>query len=255
MSCTRNDVLQQARAWIGLKESDGSHKKIIDIYNTMSPNLPRGYKLRYTDAWCAGTISALAVACNATDIIPTECSCYYMIEKAKAMGIWVESDAHRPTPGDIIMYDFDDSGKGENTGSPDHVGLVEEVTGDNMVVIEGNYSNSVKRRPIEVNGRYIRGYIVPNYAAEKATEAAPKKEAGVTVELSVLRKGSEGDQVKAVQRMLYALGYNVGPVDGDFGSKTDAAVRAYQKKKNGLTVDGIVGQQTWNKLLGIKEGD
>lgn len=253
MSCTRNEIVKQMQAWVGLKESDGSHKKIIDIYNTLSPNLPRGYKLRYTDAWCAGTISALAVACNATDIIPTECSCYYMIEKAKAMGIWVESDAHRPTPGDIIMYDFDDSGKGENTGSPDHVGLVEEVTGDNMVVIEGNYSNSVKRRPMAVNGRYIRGYIVPNYAAEKATETTPKKEAGVSVELSVLRKGSEGDQVKAVQRMLYALGYDLGSakVDGDFGSKTDAAVRAYQKNK-GLTVDGVVGQQTWNKLLGSK---
>ena len=75
----------------------------------------------------------------------------------------------------------------------------------------------------------------------------------VKVELSTLRKGSEGDQVKAVQRMLYALGYDLGSakVDGDFGSKTDAAVRAYQKNK-GLTVDGIVGQQTWSKLLGIK---
>lgn len=75
----------------------------------------------------------------------------------------------------------------------------------------------------------------------------------VKVELSTLRKGSEGDQVKAVQRMLYALGYDLGAakVDGDFGSKTEAAVRAYQKNK-GLTVDGIVGQQTWSKLLGIK---
>ena len=50
--------------------------------------------------------------------------------------------------------------------------------------------------------------------------------------------------------MLYALGYDLGAskVDWDFGSKTDAAVRAYQKKK-GLTVDGVVGQNTWNKLL------
>lgn len=250
MSCTRNEIVKQVQSWVGLKESDGSHKQIIDIYNTMKP-LPRGYKLRYTDAWCAGTISALAVACNATDIIPVECSCFYMIEKAKAMGIWVEADAHRPTPGDIVMYDFDDNGRGENTGSPDHVGIVEKIIGDDITVIEGNYSNSVKRRPLEVNGLYIRGYIVPKYADEKATEPAPKAESAVTVKLSVLRKGSEGDQVKALQRMLYAMGYDVGPVDGIFGSKTEAAVRAYQKNK-GLTVDGIVGQQTWTKLLGAK---
>ena len=52
--------------------------------------------------------------------------------------------------------------------------------------------------------------------------------------------------------MLYAMGYNLGsnnPIDGSFGSKTDAAVRAYQKSK-GLTVDGIVGAKTWGSLLG-----
>lgn len=43
-------VVAQAEAWIGCKESDGSHKKIIDVYNSHKP-LARGYKLKYTDAW------------------------------------------------------------------------------------------------------------------------------------------------------------------------------------------------------------
>lgn len=82
-------------------------------------------------------------------------------------------------------------------------------------------------------------------------EESPKAESTVTVKLSVLRKGAKGDQVKAVQRMLYAMGYDLGTalIDGDFGSKTDAAVRAYQKHK-GLGADGIVGPATWKKLLG-----
>lgn len=79
-----------------------------------------------------------------------------------------------------------------------------------------------------------------------------KEENTVNVTLNVLQNGSKGEQVKALQRMLYAMGYELGtknPVDGDFGSKTDAAVRTYQKAK-GLTVDGIVGAKTWASLLG-----
>ena len=46
---------------------------------------------------------------------------------------------------------------------PDHIGTVEKVEGSLITVIEGNYSNAVKRRVLEVNGRYIRGYICPKY--------------------------------------------------------------------------------------------
>ena len=74
---------------------------------------------------------------------------------------------------------------------------------------------------------------------------------GVQVNLQELSRGSAGEQVKTVQRILAAMGYDLGtlnPYDGQFGSKTDTAVRAFQKAK-GLTADGIVGQLTWNKLL------
>ena len=87
------------------------------------------------------------------------------------------------------------------------------------------------------------------YTAEKKTETT-KGATTVNLELNVLKKGSKGEQVKALQRMLYAMGYALGytPIDGEFGSKTDDAVRAYQKKRH-LTDDGIVGEKTWTKLL------
>jgi cell wall-associated NlpC family hydrolase len=69
----------------------------------------------------------------------------------------------------------------------------------------------------------------------------------VNIELSVLRKGSKGEQVKTLQRLLNAFGSSLN-VDGDFGSKTDSALKAYQKK-NSLQIDGICGVKSWESLL------
>ena len=80
-----------------------------------------------------------------------------------------------PPPGDYIFYDWQDNGVGDNTGAADHVGIVEKVAGNTITVIEGNYSNSVKRRTLAVNGRYIRGYGVPKYGSTTAAEAAIDK--------------------------------------------------------------------------------
>ncbi len=63
----------------------------------------------------------------------------------------------------------------------------------------------------------------------------------------MLRKGSRGTEVKKLQELLNKLGYNAGAVDGIFGSRTDSAVKAFQKA-NGLAVDGIVGAKTKAKL-------
>lgn len=77
-----------------------------------------------------------------------------------------------------------------------------------------------------------------------------KGEKTVNIEMAVLKKGAKGEQVKTLQRLLMALGYDMKSygADGSFGGTTDAAVRAFQKD-NGLAVDGSVGKNTWNKLL------
>lgn len=63
----------------------------------------------------------------------------------------------------------------------------------------------------------------------------------------LLRLGMEGDAVAQLQRRLANLGYYQGPVDGIFGAKTEAAVKAAQENFN-LTPDGIVGPDTWAAL-------
>ena len=250
MSKYASKVLEQARAWLGKNEADGSHKEIIDTYNGHKP-LARGYKVTYTDPWCATFVSAVAVKLGYTDIIPTECSCTRMIELLKNIGSYVEDDTYVPKAGDILFYDWDDSGNGENKNQPDHVGIVESVVGDTITVIEGNYSNSVKRRNIRVNGKYIRGFGVPKYDAEVKPETATKTKGDYTMDMRYLKKGCKGEDVRALQILLIGRGYSCGSAgtDGDFGSATDSAVRKYQKA-NGLAVDGIVGEATMGSLLG-----
>ena len=162
MGYNRNNVVKQAQAWVGLKESDGTHMKIVNVYNGHKP-LARGYKLKSTDSWCAAFVSAVSIECGCTGIIPTEVSCPQMIELFKKLGEWQENDAYKPSPGDVVFYDWDDSGYGDNKGVSDHVGVVEKVSGNKITVIEGNKNNAVGRRTLEVNGRYIRGYGVPKY--------------------------------------------------------------------------------------------
>lgn len=205
---SRQAVVDLAHSWIGKKVSDGSYKEIIDIYNTLSP-LPRGAKALYSYAWCAITWSALAAKLGYTDIMPVEMSCGKLIDRAKEMGVWVEDDAYVPSPGDAILYDWDDSGVGDNTGWPDHVGTVVDSNKDSgyITVIEGNYSNSVKKRTISINGRYIRGFITPRY--DNATPVhPPKAESGKDI-LTVAREVISGlwGNGTARKNALSAAGY------------------------------------------------
>lgn len=73
-----------------------------------------------------------------------------------------------------------------------------------------------------------------------------------TVELSMLRRGCEGDEVRALQAQLVGYGYPI-VVDGIYGAKTENAVRCYQED-NGLTADGIAGPVTRSAMLGLEGG-
>lgn len=165
---SRQAIVDKIMSWKGAHEGDATHKHIIDIYNSQNP-LPAGYRMKYTDSWCAATVSAAAIECEYTDIIPTECSCNRMISKAQKMGIWQENDAYVPKLADIVLYDWDDNGSGDNKGVPDHVGyVVSDASGNKFKVAEGNKNDGVELRQMTVNGKYIRGYITPRYDNDPA---------------------------------------------------------------------------------------
>ena len=209
MSKKASVIIKQAQAWLGKNEADGSHKAIIDVYNSKKP--AGYYKMTYQDAWCACFVSAVAMKCGYTDIIPVEVGCERMITLFKNKGCWVENDAHVPSPGDIVFYDWDDSGVGDNTGFSDHVGIVEQVTGTTIAVIEGNYSDAVKRRYLKVNGKYIRGYGVPKYddrsstATQEPTTSVVTKPATNTTTSTTSKKSVE-EVVKEVRKGMWGNG-------------------------------------------------
>lgn len=264
----RRAFVARAMAWLGRKESNGSHREIIDVYNSIVP-LPNGYHMSYSDPWCAAFVSAVAWLCGLTKSVFPNASCPRMVELYKAAGRWKEDDSYMPRLGDIVFYDWEDSGSGDNIGNPDHVGIVCEIFSNSFNVIEGNKSDAVQIRTMKRNGRYIRGFGLPDFDAaadpDEIVAPPPAVEIPVTeptdfsLSYHILRKGAGMDgliqlrgEVQAVQQMLIARGYTCGGCgdDGEFGSGTDQSVRNYQID-NGLEVDGVVGPATRAKLEGV----
>ena len=265
---TENELRQQvcgtARAWLGRREADGSHREIIDVYNGISP-LPRGYRMTYGDAWCAAFVSAVGAKAGLGALLYPECACEPMIALYRKAGRWEEQDCAIPRPGDVIFYDWEDAGVGDCRGASDHVGIVLELDGDVITVVEGNKSDAVGLRKLHVDSRFIRGYGKPDYlslaekehierpapAPEKTGETAvPELEA--ELRLPWLRRGDTGESVRAAQLLLIGRGFRCGPwgADGEFGSATYEAAYQFQRA-NGLATDGVIDPKTWAVLLGI----
>lgn len=144
-----------------------------------------------------------------------------------------------------------------------HTGLVYKVTASAVYTVEGNTSGAsgviangggVCKKSYALNYGGIYGYGRPDYSlVGESVEASPtaEKRATTTVKVGVLKKGLKGNDVKAVQALLinkFKISCGAAGMDGDFGAGTDKAVRDFQKKK-GLTVDGIVGADTWTALI------
>lgn len=159
----RMRMVETAESYLGCAEADGSHRQIIDLYNSQDP-LPIGYQVQYTDSWCAAFVSAVALSCELTEVIPPECGCQRQIELFQDLGRWEEADNAIPQPGDLIYYDWNMEQKGECTGWADHVGIVVGVKWPFLKVIEGNLNDSVGYHYVRLDDLQIRGFAKPDYA-------------------------------------------------------------------------------------------
>ncbi|WP_185982649.1 N-acetylmuramidase domain-containing protein [Aureimonas mangrovi] len=97
---------------------------------------------------------------------------------------------------------------------------------------------------------FARRYNGPGYARNayhtKLATAFAKHSGGEVMDLvasAILRSGSKGEAIRALQADLLALGFDAGPVDGRFGPKTVKAVQDAQRKF-GVKADGVVGPAT-----------
>lgn len=171
--------------------------------------------------------------------------CGFSLKYYKAAGRFDRN----PKVGDQIFFKYTD-----DDSTADHTGIVVRVTDKLVEAIEGNSGGEVKRKAYQRNDKTIIGYGHPRYDAEPE-KVITKEVKTVQVELPILRKGSTGEAVKTLQRLLRQLQYvnldgkTLLIVDGNFGSNTEAAVKRYQKNRGAKNPDGIVGKWTWNKLL------
>ena len=123
------------------------------------------------------------------------------------------------------------------------------------------WQNQKDKKTMEHIGFYIGGGMMIHCSgtvkkeklSAKCTHWAIPKGLGGDVPVPTwrptIRRRSTGDDVVYCQRKLMALNYDLGPsgADGKFGSKTEAAVKAFQRN-TGLNPDGVVGPLTWEKL-------
>lgn len=164
----RQKVVNIMRGWVGCVQGNATHRFIIDTYNSIRP-LPRGLKMGYSSAWCAAAVSAAGFLAGMQEIIFPDINCGVMVEKYQAAGRWVEDDAYVPAAegGDLVIYYWGDDGKDDCKEHESHVGMVVAREGNTFKVVEGNMVSGGVHfcgiRTMQVDGRYIRGFCVPDY--------------------------------------------------------------------------------------------
>lgn len=203
--------------------------------------------------WCFvqayGVDAALELLCQPKN--SAGAGCMYSAQYYQQKG---QFHTDYPQVGDQIFFG--------NAADCYHTGIIESVDSFSITTIEGNSSEGVNRRTYPLSYASIYGYGRPNYGttatASSATNTATATNTNiakaavtdriVTISARQLQKSQEGNDVKMLQLMLNAKGFDCGTADGEFGSKTEEGVKAFQRA-NSLGVDGLFGRLSWNKIL------
>lgn len=215
--------------------------------------LPEGY------AWCDAFVSYEAHAAAGRRLPIESASVAVTFAKARELG-W---DVSGPARGDLVLFDFDGDGQAD-----DHIGIVISAGTFGRVwwklnTVEGNTSSGRAGSQADGGGVYVRTRIVRRSSVRfvRIPGVAPKlRKIQVTIvgdgknlakafknpNRPTLKKGTRGPAVRKLQKLLAKHGARV-TIDGQFGQRTTASVRAFQKR-SGLKADGVVGAKTWSKL-------
>lgn len=242
---TSSQYLAKARANLGMGDSPNS---VTRWYADMVDDV--GF---VNAPWCNMAVSKWAVdSGNKAAVLPNGLRAYtpwhaedFQDIQAWYAGTW-ENVTNYAKPGYIVFFDWG----GSNTRSKiDHVGVIEKVLGNGRVqTIEANTgSPGVCARRVRSH-QDIAGFGRPAYSAPKPTKPTALK---YPYKSSLMRFGwYNSPNVRRVQDQLNKEGYKPALAeDGDFGRKTETAVKWFQRK-NKLEVDGIVGPKTWARLFG-----
>jgi hypothetical protein len=240
-------VIQTATKEIGYKESG---KNITKYANDFDTKYPTFYNTKKQSAeWCDIFYDWCFVQTFGENLARQ--MLYQPLKSAGAgckfsANYYRQNNAFYSTPeiGDQIFFG--------TKGNENHTGIVVSISNSQIVTIEGNSANQVRKNYYDRTLGRIVGYGRPNWKLANQ-DYTPVEVKTVNVELKRLTKGMKDEQVKTIQMLLNGLGYKgknnkVLTIDGDFGNNVEFAVKQFQGHK-GLPQDGIVGILTWNKLL------
>lgn len=226
---SREGMLNQMRALLGVGEyPPGSNRnKVTSWYGMVGP-------------WCDMAITyAAAHSDNLAAVGGRYAYTVWHAQRFQAMGRW-HYGIGGIRSGDIVFFDW---GGSRTVGRIDHVGIVEAVHSDGTITtIEGNTSDLCMRR--KRTSQYVVGYGRPTYGS--GGSSMPPTD-------GMLRRGSTGQVVRTLQANLNKVMGSGLVVDGQFGSKTDAAVRSFQRRY-GLVVDGVYGPASAAKMRAALKG-
>ena len=250
MNAQAKKVMDLAISYIGTKESPANSNNVIFNTHYYGGNVYGGGY-----AWCCAFVWDIFRMAGLSDLFYNggkTAYCPTVQSWGRNSGQAVRKDCG--TYGDIVLFDWN------NNDSPDHIGFIEKKNSDgSYTTIEGNTAvgNDSNGGEVMRRTRYqsqISCIIRPKYQGAEISNTDQFSQGGAcNVVLKVLKKGSKGTAVKSLQMLLVGHGFYCGTangngVDGDFGNLTLKAVKEYQTSRK-LTVDGIVGSQTWTKLL------
>ena len=164
----------------------------------------------------------------------------YVIRKTKAKSMLIE----------VCFVDTEDANKYLEVGYKEIAKAIVEALDNHVVTNPIVSAPIVETKPVNVD-EWVRElqHECNNQGFSKQSVdgiSGPATLAGCPT----LKKGASGNITKLLQEKLVKLGYSTNGVDGIFGSGTYSAVREFQKTR-GLAADGIVGQNTWRKLLNL----
>lgn len=242
MAKTVDSVITKAKSFLGTKESPVNSNNVIfntDYY---------GKKVSGSDyPWCCTFVWDVFRMCNASELFydgkkTARCQTVYEWGKEKKLTV----SKGNGKKGDLIIFDWNGNGVAQ------HIGFILSKNPDNTYnTIEGNTAVGSDSNGGEVMQRKraqssILAIVRPKYKSSSSDQSDVvtdiKKANPYSVPVKNVKKGQTGNAVRWVQWELNEFGAKL-TVDGDFGPKTLAAVKLFQKSKK-LVVDGIVGIKT-----------
>lgn len=177
-------------------------------------------------------------------------ACRYSAQFYKNAGAWTQS----PEAGDQIFLYVD--------GGINHTGIVTAVADGCIYTVEGNSGDIVARRAYTLGSPNIAGYGRPCWSILDGSDVPDDPSGGSNepeepdhsyfpytyqVPVALLKIGNYGPQVEHMQQLLKANGFDPGDVDGKFGDKTFAALKAFQTAA-GIGVDGEWGGESFKAM-------